>query len=362
MDRAWIRRRLTAVAGHALLAGFLLPGCGDDGSSGPSARSRTYYMGFSGIPPRPDFPIAIAAINTWIPRADAALVFIGAPWESLLAGARPDSVIRRDPLPIAEYYRSRGLKLVVAVDPTNGLDRASDAPGLVAAGRRLTEPEIQQLFLEYCVATDTLLRPDYLCIAVETNLIRAAAPAALYDAVVQTANATAAAVRAVDPNVRLFSSVQVETAWGALGGSGGYVGIDVDRADFSFNQLLGLSSYPYLGGYAEPEDLPDDYYSRLVEGAPLPVMVIEGGWSSDTVGAIPSTPEKQRRYIARHAQLLDRAGAIGFFQITFTDLDPAFFPPGTILPLFAYLGLVDANLAPKPALTEWDRIFARPRR
>jgi hypothetical protein len=36
-------------------------------------------------------------------------------------------------------------------------------------------------------------------------------------------------------------------------------------------------------------------------------------------------------------------------------------PPGSILPLFASLGLVDANLAPKPALAPWDSAFARAR-
>jgi hypothetical protein len=30
--------------------------------------------------------------------------------------------------------------------------------------------------------------------------------------------------------------------------------------------------------------------------------------------------------------------------------------------LFAYLGLVDVNLNPKPALAVWDEAFARPRR
>jgi hypothetical protein len=57
-----------------------------------------------------------------------------------------------------------------------------------------------------------------------------------------------------------------------------------------------------------------------------------------------------------------RSGAaIGVFQITFTDLDLAAWP-GTPsnLALFAYNGLVDANLAAKPALAAWDHTFARP--
>jgi hypothetical protein len=206
---------------------------------------------------------------------------------------------------------------------------------------------------------DTLLTPSEIGVASETNLIRAIAPPALYSAVVQVANDAAADVRAHDANVRLFHTVQVEVAWGRLTSGGVYQGIAQDRADFPFAEILGLSSYPYLGGYALPESLPDDYYSRLVETQPLPVMVIEGGWSSETVSPNPSTREIQRRYIRRHAELLDRVAAIAWFQLTFTDLDLASWPPG-VAP-FAYLGLVDTQYQPKPALGEWDAVFRRPR-
>ena len=56
---------------------------------------------------------------------------------------------------------------------------------------------------------------------------------------------------------------------------------------------------------------------------------------------------------------LDQVTALGWFQLTFTDLDLTVFPPG-VAP-FAYLGLVDTNLNPKPVLAPWDSVFARPR-
>jgi hypothetical protein len=51
---------------------------------------------------------------------------------------------------------------------------------------------------------------------------------------------------------------------------------------------------------------------------------------------------------------------VGWFQITFTDLDSTLFPPGSILPFFAKNGLVDETLAPKPSLGAWDATYARP--
>jgi hypothetical protein len=157
-----------------------------------------------------------------------------------------------------------------------------------------------------------------------------------------------------------MASVQVEVAWGRLVGNTAYVGIDADFADFPFLQMLGLSSYPYFG-WNTPEDLPLDYYRRLLASRNTPVMVVEGGWSSASAGSIVSTPAVQARYVARHAALLDEVDARGWLQLLFADLDLAVVPPPlpANLPLFANLGLTDSNFAAKPALAAWDALFAR---
>ena len=96
----------------------------------------------------------------------------------------------------------------------------------------------------------------------------------------------------------------------------------------------------------------------------LPVLVVEGGWTSASVSTVVSTPEKQAAYIRRQAELLDRAQALFVFQLTFTDLDLASFPPPfpANLSFLAYLGLVDDDLNPEPALGVWDSLFALTRR
>ena len=357
-------RRFLPVA--AVLLASLLGGCSNDSGVRPPAVARTYYMGFSSFPPRPDQALALLTINYWSPRGDAALILEEPPWDSLLAGFPPDSFVRTVHLPLANYYRAKGLRLIVSVDPTNGLDRSAESAKLVAAGRSLTEPAVQQLYRDYVTAMDTILHPDYIGIASETNLVRALAPASVYDAVVQAASGAATSVSAVDSTVKIYATVQVETAWGKLAGPGGaYVGIDQDLADFPYIRALGLSSYPYLGGFSNPDSIPLDYYTRLQLGKTqqLPMLVIEGGWPSVTVGSVASDPSKQRRYIARHAKIQDQAQTKAWFQITFTDIDEAAygFPPGQITP-FAKLGLVDVNLSPRPALSAWDAAFAKPRR
>jgi hypothetical protein len=351
------RRALVALAAVALAAALACSN--DDGSAPPpAAPTRSYRMGFSGIPPVNDINVAIAAINMWSQRADAAMMSFELPWDSLLAGVPPETLVLRDQAALAGYYRAKGHELWIYLDPGNGLNRAGESTLLVNAGRSITEPAIQHMFRRYAVVIDSIIRPEHLGVALETNLIRGVAPAPLYAAVKQVANDAAADVRAVDPNVKLSVSVQVDWAWGRLGG-GVYEGVAQDFVDFPFLDEVGLSSYPYLAGFAEPEEIPLNYYSRLLEGHTMPAMVTEGGWSSATLDSLVSSEAEEKRYIARQSKLLDKAHASAVFQLTFTDLDLSAFPSPGILVLFAHLGLVDTALAPKQALATWDALFAR---
>ena len=347
-----------AVAAALTLA---LAGCGSKhGSPVAAAPTRPYRMGFSAVPPRPDFPTQLATLDLMVTRCDAALMLFEPPWDSLLAGVRADSLVIRNQVGLADWYRSHGLHIVVSLDPTNGLDRSADSAPLVAHGRSLTEASIRQLYRNYAVALDTLVHPEWFSVGSETNLVRAVAPGALYAAEVQNAVAAADTLAIVDPAVKLFTTVQVEMAWGRLVPPGGYVGIAQDLADFPFITGIGLSSYPYLGGWADPDSLPSDYLSKVAQQAGKPALMIEGGWASADFGGDPTSPDEQKRYIAREAGMLEAAGAVDWFQITFTDLDLAYFPSG-ITP-FASLGLVDISLTAKPALAAWDAEFAKVRR
>jgi len=355
--RASLRR---AVLMLAMLV-VACAGCSKHPSRPAQVTTRTYRLGFAANAPRADFALLLQAIDLLILHSDVAIMSNEAPWDSLLAGTRPDSIVLRQVKPLADYYRVKGLRVWVYADPANGLDRGGEANPLVAAGRSLTEPAIQRLYRNYCVALDTLVRPDVFGVALETNLIRAIAPAPLYAAVKQVANGAAADIRAHDAAAKLSVSVQVETAWGLLPNAGGYQGVAADFADLPFLDVLGLSSYPYFA-WAEPESLPANYYSRLVEGRTTPVAVTEGGWTSASFSTVVSTPETQRRYIQKQSQLLDEARAIAVFQLAFTDIEVASLPPPQaqgIAP-FSRTGVVDTLLAPKPALSAWDETRRRP--
>src|SRR5712664_998263 len=139
-------------------------GCGD--GAGPGSASRTYLMGFSAIPPRLDSTAdVIIAINNWAPHAAAAIMHVSPPWAAMLGGATPDSVVRTVELPLANYYRAKGLAIVFTVDATDGLNRAAEAPELVSAGRSITDTMVQRLYREWVFAVANKIRPDYLGLA-----------------------------------------------------------------------------------------------------------------------------------------------------------------------------------------------------
>ena len=354
-------RKVSSAVGVAAL---LALSCSDKGTApGAHLAPRTFRMGFSAIPPDSTQRSTFASLEAWTGRADAAIMHLSAPYKALLSGTSAATYVSTVDLPLANYYRGKGLSIVITVDVTNGLDRSAEDADLVAMQRSITEPAVQQVYRQYVQALASSIRPDYLGLAAETNLIRVAAAPVVYAAVVQMANAAAADVRAMTgSHPRLYVSVQGDEGWGRLAHSNVYQGVERDFADFPFMEALAISSYPYFV-WADPDDVPLDYYTRLRNGRTLPVLVVEGGWTSGSVGGVQSSPEKQARYLRRQERLLDAAKAVAVFQLTYADLDLANYPPqppGSILPLFAQLGVVDAQLRAKPALAAYDSVFARP--
>ncbi len=326
-------------------------------------KTRSYRMGFMASAPRPDINLYLQSLAIWTLHADATIVSTEVPWDSLLNGESAITYVQDNYLQLVTYCRSLDMKVWVYIDPANGLNRMSDANALVARGKSIAQTDVQQVYRRFAVVMDSLLHPDHLGLALETNLIRAASPASIYLGVKTAANAAASDVRAIDAKVPLSVSVQAEVAWGKTSGAG-YVGVDQDFTDFPFVQELGISSYPY-GSFATPADMPLNYYSNLVADHSVPVFVSEGGWTSaDITGngySVLSSPGQQAAYIQRQGLLLAEAHGTGLFQLAFTDLDlSGWGSDSTNLYPFAFLGVVDRNFSPKPALAAWDSLRTQP--
>ncbi|MCU0419320.1 MAG: hypothetical protein MUC38_06650 [Cyclobacteriaceae bacterium] len=341
-----------------ILVLLLATACGED----DPVPARPYRMGFQNSGPRITLEDFQRSLELWTTRADAAIITTEVPWKELLDGQPAVDYVKNNYGALAERYRSLGFELWVYIDPQNGLDRTSDATELVNRGRSMTEPEIQSIYRRFTLVMDSLLQPEHLGLALETNLMRTAAPPALYQSVKRAANQLASELKARPRSALLSVSIQAEDAWGKLG-DGIYKGIDQDFIDFPFIEELGISSYPYFA-FNSPADIPANYYARLVEGRTLPRFVSEGGWASATAGPVVSSEEEQAAYLLRHDVLLREGNCSAVFQLLFTDIDIDRWPPPIPenLPLFTSIGLVDVNFRAKPALARWDELFALPRK
>jgi hypothetical protein len=352
-----------------LLAGVGMIGSGCKKHSQPATAVRSYRMGFMSSAPRPDLTLILKSLSLWPGHSDATIISTEVPWDSLLNGQSAVTYVKNNYIQLVSICRQQNLKLWVYIDPENGLNRSSDSDPLVALGKSIAQRDVQQVYRRFVVAMDSVLQPDHLGLALETNLIRFIAPDSIYQGVKAAVNGAAGDIRAFDSKVPLSVSVQAEVAWGRLGGST-YLGVNQDFSDFPFLEELGISSYPYLGGFASPAAIPLNYYSQLAAGHELaaghalPVFVAEGGWSSTSLRnpangqIIASNLAQQAAYIDRQGQLLAGVNGIGLFQLTYTDLDLAAWPATDSAGLypFAYLGVVDSNFAAKPALAAWDSL------
>ncbi len=344
----------------ALICFLLFYSCKKDTTNLPeTALNRPFLMGFQSSAPRIDFDLTIQSLHLWEQRADAAIITTEVPWDSLYSGSSAVEYVNTNYKNLVSYYRTKGFKLWVYIDPANGLNRASDATALTKIKKSIAQHDVQNIYKRFVFVMDSVLNPEHLGLALETNMIRDFSPDSIYQGIRIAANNASTEIRAYDKKVKLSISVQVDHAWGKFDNLPNKT-VDKDFSDFPFIEELGLSSYPYFA-FDKPEDIPLNYYSKLLINRTLPVFISEGGWSSASVDKVVSTPEKQRDYINRQAQLVNEVNCIAVFQLTFTDLDLAYWPANipSNLSLFASLGLVDINLNPKPALVAWDSIYSR---
>lgn len=328
------------------------------------APTRSYRMGFQNSAPKfDDTALFLESLNMWTTRADAAMITTEVPWNELMSGTDPSTYVLRHYKALVEFYRSKNLMLWIYIDPQNGLDRTSDATGLVSLGKSIASAEAQQKYKSFVIAMDSILKPEHLGLALETNLIRFASSTGIYDGVKKAANEVAMDLKRRNSTAKLSVSIQVEMAWGGLAGVP-FTGISEDLQDFPFIEEVGLSSYPYLV-FKTPEEIPQEYYSKILASVHRPAFVSEGGWASGSLHtssiSFSSSPDLQKRYFQKHQQLLESINAIALLQLPFTDIDITAMPPPVppSLVYFTSIGMVDVQLKPKPALQIWDDMFSR---
>ncbi len=325
----------------------------------PMGEPRTYAVGWSPSPPRPDINLFFEVVDSMSQVSDVAILQQPVPWPELLAGAPIDSLVD-DRAGVAAFLRAHGMDIVFLVDPLDGLNRREEDPGLTDAGRSILEPAIRAIHDDWVLRIAAAIQPEWYGLASEVNTLAALGDPVLYAEILDMVNDLAPQIRAASPGSQVFVSFQADQANGFLGDPV----IDhfalIDDYDID---AFGLSSYPVFV-FDDPADVPANYFSVFDAATDLPLIFVEGGWNSADTQLTSGTPQEQVDFMTRYEELLDGVNAELWVMLTFTDLDiPSLgLPPDRALTLsnFAFMGILDVDLNRKPAYAEWERIFARP--
>jgi hypothetical protein len=219
---------------------------------------------------------------------------------------------------------------------------------------QLLRPIDDETFDRYVAAARsyaTTHQPPYLGLGVEIDTQWRLHPED-FDRFVELFAAVAAAVDEVSPDTEMFTSFQLERISGMLGGLFGGVNDPefalwtlIDR--FPDADIIAFTTYPGLV-FADPAEIPQDYYSRLNEYAGgRRIAFTEMGWqAAGSYGAYSGSEEKQLAFLTRFDDLI-------------ADVDVAFYIWSFLYDQqvqgpFASMGLVDRALRPKAGWWEWQ--------
>ena len=373
------RRRFLAGSGAAAGA-VLLAGC--DGGPLPAG---TPPPPVSGLPPRPrrgfrlgttlwppDLTLeAVDRAETFVARncdLAAPMLLGGVPWPEAYAGAPfSDNVMQK-----LSYRPPPGHKLLVSLEPTD-LGRKQlafhmgeeDNLPLPAPWNRLGfgAPEVQAAFANYALRVVDAMRPDWLAIGIESNLLLHNSPEAWsdYKAFHRHAYRT---VKQRHPALPVCFTIEALHLLGLSDGADpARQRTEVlDLMDAS--DLVAFSIYPHMS-YAVPRPLPDDFFDfardLARDAGGRPIAIAESGYPSRNVRVMGLTLFGSYAGQRRHMELLLRTAerdsfefVVNFAGIDFDRLTARL--SGDIRDLaliWTYTGLETGDGAAKPAFEVW---------
>ncbi len=382
--------RRTVLVGAASAAGsLLLPGC--DGGPLPAGTPppapiglppqprRSFRLGTTLWPPDLTFE-AVDRAKTFVARNGdmaAPMLLGGVPWPEALSGAAFSPNVMEK----LSYRPPPGHKLLVSLEPTD-LGRKQlafymgeeDNLPLPAPWDRLgfDSPQVQTAFANYALRVVEAMRPDWLAIGIESNLLLHNSPRAWpgYKAFHRN---TYRAVKARHPDLPVCFTIEALHLLG-LSDNAGAARQRAEILDLmDSSDLLAFSIYPHMS-YAVPRPLPADFFDfardLARDAGGKPIAIAESGYPSRDVRVFGLTLSGSYADQRRHMDLLLRtAERDGFeFVVNFAGIDFDRLTEklsGDIRELaliWTYTGLETADGATKPALEVWRSWLEAPSR
>jgi hypothetical protein len=306
------------------------------------------------------------------------------PWHEALSGAPFPDWLQAD-LAEIRRFRSPHQTMYVAVTPTMndrqtlaeacGADEGSPRPLPDALqGRPLDDPAVMKAYLAYVRRIFDALDPAYANIGIEMSELALRAPQE-WPAFARLFRATVDGLHDSHPQVHLGMELVLQSLLDPAVA-------DLVKADAEYGDYIGISFYPYGGGFGELFGAPalppppDEWRAPLafLRGwTDRPVAMAETGYASAPVrveeaGGVDfgGDPDLQTLFlidIMAEAKAQDWAFLVWFVAADYTRLYDKLAASGAgaeWMKIWMHTGLWDADLAPKPALAVWNRWGVEP--
>ncbi len=345
---------------------FTPPAHSADGDSFPA--TRPFHLGFTRWPADLSVEGFLTAQRFAHEHGDlVSVMFIGGlPWPEALDG-KPFS---KDVENNLAYRPPNGKKLFLSISPLDK-DRGGLAPywgekdnlPLPAPWdkRALDSPEVKKAFLNFTLRAVEKMKPDYLAIGIESNVLLSKNPAK-WPALKELHRATYAAVKAKHPKLPVFFTTEV-MHYKKLATEAKQRDQEGEVADLmKHSDLFAMSVYPHMS-YSVPRPIPADFLDFATKFK-KPVAVAESGMTSRDVElkAFKLTlrgseaDQKQFTELLLKTATRDRYEFVVNFATTdFEKLCDKLPPPmDDVGRIWAYTGMQTSALKPKPALAVWD--------
>jgi hypothetical protein len=334
--------------------------------------SRPFRLGFTRWPSELSLHGIQQADEFLAQHADlVSIMFIGGiPWQEALDG-RPFS---QDVQKQLSYHRPNGYELLLSISPLDQ-DRRRLAPcwgekdnqPLPAewAQRPFNSPEVIDAFTRFVLRSVEALKPDYLAIGIESNVLLSHDQKAWQD-YKEFHRAIYDTVKKAHPQLPVFFTTEVNHYLQRAAEARGSPQQEEVAELMKYSDVFALSCYPHMS-YDTPWPIPDDYLA-FARDLGKPIAVSETGMQSREVTVfnlkLRGSEADQRQYydvLLRTAQRDNYLFVVTFATTDFEKLVAQLPQQARDLAMvWAYTGLQTSAGRPKPALELWDRALALP--
>ncbi len=356
--------RLHLFTAALVAVAALTPGA----APGADPETRPFRLGFTRWPA----DLTLDGVNTAVEFAHAhgdivSVMYIGGiPWPEAHDG-KPFSKDVDDNL---KYRPPAGKQLFLSISP---LDKgrkniapywgAKDNMPLPKAWEKfaLNSPEVKQAYLNFCLRTAEAMKPDYLAIGIESNVLLSH-DAKKWEQLKELHRDTYAAVKKKHPKLPVFFTTDVNH-YKKYAGEAKNSNQEAEVAELmKHSDVFAMSTYPHMS-FAIPRPVPADFLDFATKFK-KPIAVSESGITSKDVElkayklTLKGSEADQQQFTELLLRTATRDNYLFVINFATTDFEKlvAKLPPPVddLARIWAYTGMQTSDKKAKPALAVWD--------